>query len=234
MSSIPEFQACGDSWRANHSGYRYMLWDDRDNADFVATYHADYRETWISFDKNIKRLDSIRYMWMYTFGGIYADLDMECLRPLDELIASNPESETILFCDLDDQGKCLSANPALIISKPRNLFWLEVLKYAEENRDRYVTECTGPFALGRVAQDCTSKFRIKLLDQNRLFIRKYQQPFYSGIPGNEDDATIYKDVFCTTPKPLKYAEDRKHKYVADWHGTPPQFRWHNEYSQRTE
>lgn len=231
LSSIPEFQACADSWRVYHPDYRYFLWDDQENSDFVKSEFAWYHDTWMSFDKNIKRLDSIRYMWMYVYGGVYADLDMECLQSLEGLLDCHRECDTILFCDLDAEGNCVSANPALIASKPGSKFWLEVLNYAAQNRANYVTECTGPVALGRVASTACARFRIKLLDQNRLFIRKYRQSFYSTIPGNEDDATIYKDVFCATPKPPKYFEDRKRKYVADWHGTPPQFRWHNEYAQ---
>lgn len=232
LSAVPEFAACATSWREHHPGYRHMLWDDRENADFVRSHFPDYFKTWSAFDKNIKRLDSIRYMWMFVFGGIYADLDMECLRPLDGLLAANQDSETILFCDLDAQGNCVTANPALIVSRPGSSLWLDMLEYAKVHRRRYVTRSTGPHALAAVALGQNANRRISFLDQNRLFIRKYDQGFYAGVPGNENDASVYKGVFCTTPKPAKYYEDRIHKYVADWHGTPEQFRWHNEYSSR--
>jgi len=231
LSGIPEFRACSESWRLYHPGYRYMLWDDQENEAFVKSNYAWYYDTWRSFDKNIKRLDSIRYMWMHTFGGVYADLDLECLQPLDQMMRRQCADEIMLFCDFDREGHCLSANPALIISKPGNRFWLDVLRYAAENRNRYVTECTGPFALGRLASRQDPGSRIALLDQNRLFIRKHRQPFYLDIPGNEGDADIYRHIYCTSPKPAKYFEDRKRKLVADWHGTPDEFRWHHEYSR---
>ena len=229
LSAIPEFQACAESWRHHHPDYRYLLWDDGENEEFVRSRFGWFYKTWCSFDKNIKRLDSIRYMWMYAFGGVYADLDMECLQPLDSLMSEHADSDAILFCDLDLQGNCLSANPALIVSKPGNRFWLDVLEHAKNNRKKYVTECTGPTALGRVAAAGQPNLKIKLLDQNKLFIRKYRHGLYSTIPGNESDAIIYKDIFCVTPKPPKYYEDQKRKYAADWHGTPAEFRWHNEY-----
>ena len=232
LSNIPEFQACADSWRVHHSDYRYLLWDDRENIDFVKAKFPWYYDTWMSFDKNIKRIDSIRYMWMYVYGGIYADLDMECLRALDQLIATYKQYDTILFCDIDAEGHCLSANPALVISRPGSEFWFEILEYAKLNCEEYVTRCTGPSALGRVVNSLGARFRVKCLDQNRLFIRKYSDGFYADIPGNQHDAQVYKNVFCATAKPAKYYEDRKHKYVADWHGTPEQFRWHNEYTDK--
>ena len=231
LSGVPEFEACANSWRALHPGYDYRLWDDKENEVFVASQFPDYLATWVSFDRTIKRLDTIRYMWMFAFGGIYADLDMECLCPLDRLIGENIDSDIILFCDLDGKGRCISANPALIISKPGSEFWLEVLEYARVNSRKYVTRSTGPEALARVARRRHSDHRLALLDQNRLFIRKYSKSFYAQFPGNENDAVIYKNVFCTTPKPAKYHLDKTRKYVADWHGTPAHLRWHNEYSR---
>ncbi len=84
--------------------------------------------------------------------------------------------------------------------------------------------------MGHVVNSCGAEYRVKCLDQNRLFIRKHDKRFYTEIPGNEDDCRIYRDIFCTTAKPPKYYVDRRCKYVADWHGTPEQFRWHNEYT----
>jgi len=231
FSAVPEFAACSESWRNLHPDYTYHLWDDRENREFVEEKFSSYYDTWLSFDKNIKRIDSIRYMWMHEYGGIYADLDMECLRSLETLLEPHSENDTILFCDFDASGECISANPALIVSKPGSEFWFEILDYAARNREKYVTECTGPTALGQVVTSCGADYRVKCLDQNRLFIRKHDKNFYTRIPGNEDDFHIYKDVFCTTAKPEKYYRDRQRKFIADWHGTPEQFRWHNEYSR---
>ena len=234
LSAVPEFKACAQTWRLHHPGYTYRLWDDRENSEFVKAKFPSYHDAWMSFDKNIKRIDSIRYMWMYEYGGVYADLDMECLRSLDSLMKLHDGYDTILFCDFDTSGQCISANPALIISKPGSEFWFRILEYAINNRDKYVTECTGPSALGHIVNSFGVEFRVKCLDQNRLFIRKHDKSFYSEIPGNQDDCRLYRDVFCTTAKPEKYYHDRKRKYVADWHGTPEQFRWHNEYAHERD
>jgi len=231
LSGVEEFRLCSESWKRLHPDYEYRLWDDRDNERFVRESFGAYHPTWAAFDKNIKRLDSIRYMWMYAYGGVYADLDMECLRSLDGLTARHRAADILLFCDLDADGLCISANPALIVSKPGSGFWLEILEYARLHGDEHVTRCTGPLALGRVANLCGERFGVRCLDQNRLFIRKTKREFYTRICGNERDHEIYTKVYCCTPKPAKYFEDRKRKYVADWHGTPRRFRWHREYDR---
>jgi mannosyltransferase OCH1-like enzyme len=171
-------------------------------------------------------------MWMYKYGGIYADLDMECLKPLNELIKRHSDANSILFCDFDAKGNCISANPALLISKPGSNFWLEMLEYAKTHLNEYVIECTGPNALASVVNAVGKNFQVKCLDQNSLFIRKHNKPMYTRIMGNEFDFEIYRHVFCTTEKPDKYYQDRKHKFVADWHGTPERYRWRNEYKQK--
>lgn len=233
LEPITEFEACSRTWITYHPAYFYRLWDDKENHEFVKTQFPNYFNTWLSFDKNIKRIDSIRYMWMYKYGGIYADLDMECLRSLDELINSYSKYDSILFCDFGADGQCISANPALMVSKPGSKFWLKILEYAKTHREEYVTRCTGPHALGQIANLSGTEFNVKFLDQNKLFIRKHNKSFYTEIPGNQNDHEIYRDVFCSTEKPEKYYLDKKKKYVADWHGTPKQFRWHNEYSDES-
>jgi hypothetical protein len=229
LSGIREFDLCSESWKRHHPGYEYRFWTDRDNQAFVESEFGSYHDTWSSFDKNIKRLDALRYMWMHEYGGIYADLDMECLQSLDPLLERHRGREIILFCDLSPRGRVISANSALLISRPGSEFWLRILDYARDHRRRYVTRCTGPFALGTVARRYAKEFDIVLLNQNELLIRKWKKRFYSRVPGNEDDHRIYKDVYCSTDKPAKYYEDKETKYVADWHGTPWEYRWHREY-----
>ncbi len=233
LSAVEEFDACARTWRDHHPAYKYHLWDDEEMDAFVKSKFPSYYDTWTSFDKNIKRIDSIRYMWMYEYGGIYADLDMECLRSLTGLVRQYQNYDTILFCDLDADGQCISANPALMVSKPGSRFWFEILTYARDHREEYVTRCTGPCALGHVVNSCGADYRVKCLDQNRLFIRKHDKSFYTEIRGNEDDCRIYRDVSCTTAKPPKYYLDKRHKYVADWHGTPERFKWRNEYAHES-
>jgi mannosyltransferase OCH1-like enzyme len=43
------------------------------------------------------RADSARYMYMYKYGGLYADLDMECLRPMDELFGNFLAGHVLLW-----------------------------------------------------------------------------------------------------------------------------------------
>jgi mannosyltransferase OCH1-like enzyme len=50
--------------------------------------HDTYPEMWPlyrRYPEQIQRVDAARYMLLHHFGGVYADLDIECLRPFDTL-----------------------------------------------------------------------------------------------------------------------------------------------------
>ena len=64
------------------------MWSDEDNRALVRDVFPEllnfYDELW----HNILRVDLIRYLILFEHGGIYADLDVELLRPISQLLAS--------------------------------------------------------------------------------------------------------------------------------------------------
>lgn len=44
--------------------------------------HAEYRDVYNSYPYAVQRWDMIRYLILYEYGGIYADLDYECIDAL--------------------------------------------------------------------------------------------------------------------------------------------------------
>jgi Glycosyltransferase sugar-binding region containing DXD motif len=45
-----------------------------------------FLETYDAFDKNILRVDAVRYMYMHRFGGVYVDLDFEAVGAMDKVL----------------------------------------------------------------------------------------------------------------------------------------------------
>ena len=80
------FLSWQSSWKLHNPSYKYLLWDDDDNRNFIKTYFSDFLEVYDSFDVNIKRVDAVRYFYLLKYGGIYADLDFECLKSFDNII----------------------------------------------------------------------------------------------------------------------------------------------------
>ena len=75
-----------ETWKTFLPDWEYILWTDEMNREFVATYFPDFLEKYDSYPKNIQRADAIRYLLLKKYGGLYVDLDFECLENIDFLI----------------------------------------------------------------------------------------------------------------------------------------------------
>ncbi|KAL4806182.1 nucleotide-diphospho-sugar transferase, partial [Aspergillus unguis] len=72
-----------------HPGWEYVLWDDESDEALVERYFPWFLETYKSLPKEINRADMVRNFYMYLFGGMYADVDTEALRPVDTLFLAH-------------------------------------------------------------------------------------------------------------------------------------------------
>ncbi|KAH6695183.1 hypothetical protein F5X68DRAFT_257895 [Plectosphaerella plurivora] len=74
-------QTCLD-W---HPDYEHRLWTDENAVNFVAEKFPDFKPTWDAYRLPIQRVDALRYMILYEYGGIIFDMDLECRRSLGPL-----------------------------------------------------------------------------------------------------------------------------------------------------
>jgi len=129
-----QFAYWSSTWK-KYNSYEYILWDDTENRDFVASHFDWFLPVYDGYDAGIKRADAIRYMFLYHHGGIYADLDFECLKPFDELLNVYKDYDIILGsmdAGVGSQWHLSNNIPnAIMISKPGCTFWLKVLKEME-------------------------------------------------------------------------------------------------------
>jgi len=128
-----QFEYWSSTWK-KYNAYKYVLWDDEENRAFVATHFDWFLQVYDGYDAGIKRADAIRYMFLYKYGGIYADLDFECLKPFDELLEKYKSYDIILGSMESDLSSWHLSNNipnAIMISKPGCTFWLKVLKEME-------------------------------------------------------------------------------------------------------
>jgi hypothetical protein len=63
-----------------------MLWTDASSREFIAGHYPWFLDTFDNYTYPIQRADAIRYFVLHHYGGIYLDLDIGCLRPLDPLL----------------------------------------------------------------------------------------------------------------------------------------------------
>jgi hypothetical protein len=81
-----KFQRWSKGCREQHKGWEWVLWTDDDNLKLVQTYFPWLEEAFNGLPGPIYRADFARNLYMYMYGGVYADLDTDCLRPTDEAL----------------------------------------------------------------------------------------------------------------------------------------------------
>ncbi|KAG4304593.1 hypothetical protein PORY_001986 [Pneumocystis oryctolagi] len=70
-----------------HPDYKHILWTDEKARNFIAQEYPWFLHQYDKYPYPIQRVDSLRYFILVHYGGIYIDLDIECLRPLDPLLS---------------------------------------------------------------------------------------------------------------------------------------------------
>jgi mannosyltransferase OCH1-like enzyme/glycosyltransferase involved in cell wall biosynthesis len=143
------------TWQEHHPDWEYRLWTDADNRDFLATHYAWFLPTYDGYAHFISRVDAIRYFWLDFYGGLYVDLDFECLSPIDWLLAAKSivlslEPQAHIQENYRAQALNLTKiiSPALIASAAKHPFWEHVwqqLSLAKDLTDPLAA--TGPFLL---------------------------------------------------------------------------------------
>ncbi|NUS88872.1 MAG: glycosyltransferase [Streptomyces sp.] len=151
-----EWRDWSESWRRHHPDWEYRLWTDADNRAFLEEHYAWFLPVYDGYREPIKRADAIRYFLLDHFGGLYVDLDFECLRPMTGLFAGKelvlglePEAHTRLPVSRRSGMRRIVCN-ALMASRPGHPFWAHVHRQLVGAHTRSgPLDATGPFFLTR-------------------------------------------------------------------------------------
>lgn len=84
---VPErFLEAQRSWQEIHPHWEYRFWTDEDLADLVHERAPEISSLYRRYPEAIQRVDAARYVILREFGGLYADLDVRCLRSVEPLL----------------------------------------------------------------------------------------------------------------------------------------------------
>ncbi len=74
------------SWQRHHPDWEYRFWTDLDNEALVKKQFPEYWDWYQNYPYMVQKVDLMRLLILRQYGGILADIDLECLRPLDGLV----------------------------------------------------------------------------------------------------------------------------------------------------
>lgn len=123
--TIPStFQQWSASFDRFNPTYEHEIWDDQENQSFIETRFPWFIDAYRAYPSEIYRADAVRYFYLYTFGGIYADMDTECLKSLDGMLALG---DVVLGRMGNNRSFPHSIPNAIMASRPKQQFWLLVI-----------------------------------------------------------------------------------------------------------
>ena len=82
----PRFGLYSKTWCECFNAWPQVLWTDADNGRLVRDKFAWFQDVFREFAKPINSLDTLRYMYLMEYGGLYTDLDNLCLQPFEHLL----------------------------------------------------------------------------------------------------------------------------------------------------
>lgn len=96
---------CARSWVSKNPGYRYEVLTDSNDMQYVETHFGpngldrpNIVYVYQSLTAKIIKADLLRYLVMYIEGGLYVDIDVEALKPIDRFI---PDTSRFHEQDID-------------------------------------------------------------------------------------------------------------------------------------
>lgn len=128
---------------------QFPLYTDRDFDEFVETHYDWFLPTWNKLSPFIKKVDTIRYMWLHKYGGIYLDLDVRLISPdiFGKLLLSPRREKTLIVTANSSFAPFVLTGPVLMAAHPGHEFFLRMLHYITRHYDTHVLNATGPVAM---------------------------------------------------------------------------------------
>jgi hypothetical protein len=101
-------------------GYEHRLYDAKDRDDFVTSHYPEVLAVYRSLSTNVERADMWRYLALHQYGGVYADSDVRCTKPVSEWNAVNNHDADLLVGVVytDPAGMVTRVNNFILAAMP--------------------------------------------------------------------------------------------------------------------
>ncbi len=150
---------CITTWQKLNPDFEHRFYDNEDCLQFVKKHYSQYVDAYLSLPKPVEKADFFRYLVINKYGGVYADIDTTCIKPINPLIHSR--NEIIIGIEADFSELTLKIlrtfgcfptprSPAycqwIFISMPNHPILKEIIRRIAQNahKEMDTLEKTGP------------------------------------------------------------------------------------------
>ncbi|OAQ71882.1 glycosyltransferase family 32 protein [Purpureocillium lilacinum] len=150
-----------------HPGWETHTWTEKKAVQFVAEKYPDLLETWENYPYLIERVDALRYMVLYEYGGVVLDMDLKCKRALGPL-------RRFQFVAVEAQPTGFSIG--FMMAKRHNTFVSDILR----NLNVYDRQWLGlPYPTVMFSTGCHFASVIHARQANRTALKVLPAPMHS-------------------------------------------------------
>ena len=149
----PECCEWFDKWKNMHPDFTHVLWLDEDNDCLARTHFPQFVLYYDTLPLIIQKIDFVRLMYLYKYGGVYVDLDYECFQ---NIVPKLPQTNGFMAVKSDDKFVVNEIlQNSLMISEVGHPFVMDVLNlitetttaaYISTTNPHYTNPFTGPLA----------------------------------------------------------------------------------------
>ena len=201
-----------------HPDWTIVEWDDEKIEAFIKEHHPEFWETYISYDRPVKKHDAIRYYIVDHFGGVFVQHSLRLMKNIEPLLRGH----SAVFFEQSTKDHVIQ-NGFFAATAHHPIF--THLKKGLKNRTKMETlQATGPnFVTGLVRQILkkSSDFPIKIYPSKYMYPflwdQKSEEPVYSHCIKNAErchllfpDAygfSIWRTEWIELEKAMEEAED---------------------------
>ena len=164
------------SWQDHNPDWTLRVWTDDDCRAFVAAEDPGFLPTFDGYTRQIARVDAVRYLILSRLGGVFVDLDLQCLRPIGPLL-----QDRLLVIGLEPRSHARQESainrgiaeilcPTFMASAPGHPFWQDVRSALIDARgETDILDQTGPFLLSRVRQAYRGAWPVTVAPASELY-----------------------------------------------------------------
>lgn len=208
--NIKKYKDCQKSCKKIYQNWDYILWDKKKIETMIKRDYPQYWKLYNIYPFMIQKIDIAKIFIMHRYGGVYMDMDMECLKEIDtKIINKNDDivfSKFPAFCDhnnfcfpivLASMGRLYNhpfLSTGFYASKPKHPFWIGLLNCFDKNKENkwYYFNNKPLYTANSTSNGIVSKYiRDEWIGKVKILDPKYLEPC-----STRNDCNITKDAYA--------------------------------------
>tara|TARA_Y100000389_G_scaffold200081_1_gene239779 strand:- start:52 stop:870 length:819 start_codon:yes stop_codon:yes gene_type:complete len=204
------YKYCRETCLKINKNYKFLFWDQPKIEHLIKNNYSEWWGLYNNYPHMIQKIDFAKWVILHKYGGIYMDMDMECIKQLESLITDKYE---LVFSSLNAGCKmhsrfCVSIfftssfmyynqpflSNGFFACVPNHPFWIDILNASKNNSKKYIFE-PKLFYIQRSTGNAltTNIVRNKWINNSTILHYKYLEPCESKFDCQLTEDSYAKD-----------------------------------------